>query len=48
MALAQRMEGLKEWGKSAEIYQEIIEKFSDRVVPRISTTRARSISTPAS
>ena len=33
MALAQRMEGLKEWGKSAEIYQEIIEKFSDRVVP---------------
>jgi outer membrane protein assembly factor BamB len=32
-ALGQRMERLKEWGKSADIFQEILEKYSDRVVP---------------
>src|SRR5215475_5024919 len=31
-ALAQRMERLKEWDKSADVYQEIVEKYSDRVV----------------
>src|SRR5215211_1741805 len=33
LALAQRMEHLKEWDKSADVYQEIAEKFADRVVP---------------
>ncbi|MGA3066947.1 MAG: PQQ-binding-like beta-propeller repeat protein [Tepidisphaeraceae bacterium] len=33
LALAQRMAGLGEWGKSADIYQEILEKYPDRVVP---------------
>jgi outer membrane protein assembly factor BamB len=32
-ALAQRMERLREWGKSADVYQEILEKYPDRVVP---------------
>src|SRR5438105_5173310 len=32
LALAQRMERLKEWDKSADVYQEIVEKYSDRVV----------------
>ncbi|MDP9175127.1 MAG: PQQ-binding-like beta-propeller repeat protein [Planctomycetota bacterium] len=33
LALARRMEQLKEWGKSADLYQEILEKYPDRVVP---------------
>src|SRR4051812_7932716 len=33
LALAQRMERLKEWNKSADVYQEIVEKYADRVVP---------------
>ncbi len=32
LALAQRMERLKEWGKSADLYQEILVKYPDRVV----------------
>lgn len=32
-ANAQHMERLKEWAKAADLYQEVIEKFSDRVVP---------------
>src|SRR5688572_14870621 len=32
-AVAQRMERLKEWNKSADLYQEVIEKYPDRVVP---------------
>lgn len=32
-SLAKRMERLKEWNKSADILQEILEKYSDRVVP---------------
>src|SRR5256885_11699931 len=32
-ALAERMERLKEWAKSADVYQEILQKYSDRVVP---------------
>lgn len=32
-ALAQRLEHLKEWDKSADVYMEILEKYSDRVVP---------------
>src|ERR1700683_3841177 len=33
LALAQRMERLHEWAKSADVYQEILEKYQDRVVP---------------
>ena len=33
LALARRMERLHEWGKSADVYQEILEKYPDRVVP---------------
>src|SRR5215218_5330277 len=32
-AHAQRMERQKEWNKAADLYQEILEKYSDRVVP---------------
>jgi outer membrane protein assembly factor BamB len=32
-ALARRMERLHEWGTSADVYQEILEKYPDRVVP---------------
>jgi outer membrane protein assembly factor BamB len=32
-ALAQKMERLKEWNKSADLYQEILVKYADRVVP---------------
>jgi hypothetical protein len=32
IALAERLESLKEWAKSADVYQEIVEKFADRVV----------------
>lgn len=32
-ALAQRLERLKEWDKSADVYMEILEKYADRVVP---------------
>ncbi len=33
LALAQRMERAREWGKSADVYQEILDKYPDRVVP---------------
>ncbi len=33
LALAQRMERLHEWSKSADVYQEILDKYQDRVVP---------------
>jgi len=33
IAHAERLERLKEWAKAAEIYQEIIEQYPDRVVP---------------
>src|SRR6478672_10030727 len=32
-ALAERMEHLKEWAKSADVYQEILSHYADRVVP---------------
>jgi outer membrane protein assembly factor BamB/tetratricopeptide (TPR) repeat protein len=37
LALAQRMERLKEWNKAADVYQEIVEKYADRVVPASGT-----------
>lgn len=33
--LAKRMEKLKEWHKSADVYQEMIEKYKDRVIPTV-------------
>lgn len=33
LALADRMERAAQWDKSADVYQEIVEKFADRVVP---------------
>lgn len=33
IALAERMERLKEWDKSADVYQEIVDKYADRVIP---------------
>ena len=33
LALAQRMEHLKEWEKAAEVYQDIVKNFADRLVP---------------
>ena len=33
LALADRMEKATQWDKSADVYQEIIEKYADRVVP---------------
>jgi outer membrane protein assembly factor BamB/tetratricopeptide (TPR) repeat protein len=32
-ALARRMEQLKEWDKAADVYQELVKNFADRVVP---------------
>lgn len=32
-ALAMKMQKLKEWNKSADLYQEIVEKYHDRVIP---------------
>ncbi len=32
-ALAERMEHLREWDKAADIYQEILRSYADRVVP---------------
>jgi outer membrane protein assembly factor BamB len=39
MALATRLEGEKEWNKSAEVYQEVIEKYRDKVVPVPTNTK---------
>lgn len=33
LALAERMEGLKEWDTSAEVYQEVLDQYADRVLP---------------
>src|SRR3954466_6502203 len=33
LALAERMERLKEWDKSADVYQEVADKYADRIVP---------------
>src|SRR5436309_440370 len=33
LALALRMERLKQWNNSADVYQEVLEKYHDRVVP---------------
>ncbi len=48
LALAERMERLKEWDKSADVYQEIVQKYADRVVPTATaengiTTRYSSV-----
>ena len=33
LALADRLEHLQEWGKSADVYQELLQQFADRVAP---------------
>lgn len=33
LALAERMERLKEWDTSAEVYQEVLDGYADRVLP---------------
>lgn len=33
LALAERMERLGEWDTSAEVYQEVLDKYADRVLP---------------
>src|SRR5689334_10704835 len=40
LALGERMERLKEWDKAADVYQEIVEKYADRVVPSSSENNA--------
>jgi len=42
MAHAQRMEG-KQWNTASELYQEIIEKFADRVVPSAGQAPSRLV-----
>ncbi|GIW77797.1 MAG: hypothetical protein KatS3mg104_2860 [Phycisphaerae bacterium] len=32
IALAERMERLREWEKSADVYQEIVDKYADRII----------------
>src|SRR5688500_3482208 len=41
--LGKRMERLKEWHKSADVYQEILEKYQDRVVPTASNEKGQTI-----
>src|SRR5688572_19199602 len=41
--LGKRMERLKEWHKSADVYQEILEKYQDRVVPVQTNDRGQPI-----
>jgi outer membrane protein assembly factor BamB/tetratricopeptide (TPR) repeat protein len=43
LALAQRMEKAHEWGKSADLYQEILQKYKDRVVPAAMDDRQRIV-----
>src|SRR5437764_3599079 len=33
MALAYRLEHLKEWNKAADVYQELLQQYADRVTP---------------
>src|SRR5436190_22678932 len=41
--LGKRMERLKEWPKSADVYQEILEKYQDRVVPTLINDRGQPV-----
>jgi outer membrane protein assembly factor BamB len=41
--LGKRMERLKEWHKAADVYQEILEKYQDRVVPTLMNDKAQPI-----
>src|SRR5436853_7821225 len=40
--LGKRMERMKEWPKSADVYQEILEKYQDRVVPTVTTDKRQA------
>ena len=37
------MERLKEWPKSADVYQEILEKYQDRVVPTVTNDKGQAV-----
>src|SRR2546421_1227120 len=41
--LGKRMERLKEWPKSADVYQEILEKYQDRVVPTVTNDKGQAV-----
>ncbi len=41
--LGRRMERLKEWHKSADVYQEILEKYQDRVIPVATDPKGRFV-----
>lgn len=41
--LGKRMERLKEWPKAADVYQEILEKYQDRVVPTVLDDKSNPI-----
>src|SRR5688500_14706499 len=41
--LGKRMERLKEWHKSADVYQEILEKYQDSVVPTATNEKGQTI-----
>ncbi|HEY0010078.1 MAG TPA: tetratricopeptide repeat protein, partial [Tepidisphaeraceae bacterium] len=43
LSLAERMERLKEWDKAADVYQEIIEKYPDRMIASQSDEANRTI-----
>jgi outer membrane protein assembly factor BamB len=44
LALARRMEKAREWSKSADVYQEILQKYSDRVVEKSETPQMQYVS----
>lgn len=43
MALAERMERLREWGKSADVYQEIVDKYADRIMATGSDPKSQMV-----
>jgi outer membrane protein assembly factor BamB/TolA-binding protein len=47
LALGERMERLKEWDKAADVFQEILEKYPDRVVQSTAPGRAYQYSSVA-
>jgi len=42
-ALAERMQGLREWHKAADVYQEVLVNYADRVVPSQTNTNGQVI-----
>ena len=42
-AQAERLEHLKEWSKAADVYQDVVNSFSDRVVPSRTDPKTQNI-----